>query len=48
MGQLMGSPMLLVEGDDDAQIWTQVPRHHVVDFAVLPCGGDEIKEYQKY
>ena len=47
MGQLMGSPMLLVEGDDDAQIWTQVPRHHVVDFAVLPCGGDEIKEYQK-
>ena len=47
MGPLMGSPLLLVEGDDDARIWSQVPRHHVVDFAVIPCGGDEIKEYQK-
>lgn len=47
MGPLMGSPLLLVEGDDDARIWSQVPRHHVVDLAVIPCGGDEIKEYQK-
>ncbi len=47
MGPLMGSPLLLVEGDDDSRIWSQVPRHHVVDFAVIPCGGDEIKEYQK-
>lgn len=47
MGPLMGSPLLLVEGDDDSRIWSQVPRHHVVDFAVIPCGGDEIKEFQK-
>ena len=47
MGPLMGSPLLLVEGDDDSRIWSQVPRHHVIDLAVIPCGGDEIKEFQK-
>lgn len=47
MGPLFGSPLLLVEGDDDYRIWSQVPRHHVVNFSVIPTGGDEIKRYQR-
>lgn len=47
MGPLFGSPILLVEGDDDYRIWSQVPRHHIVSFAVIPSNGDEIKQYQK-
>ena len=46
MGPLFGVPLLLVEGDDDYRIWSQVPRHHVVSFAVVPCGGDKIRDYQ--
>lgn len=47
MGPLFGSPILLVEGDDDYRIWGQVPRHHVVSVAVIPCSGsDEVKRYQ--
>jgi len=46
MGPLFGVPLLLVEGDDDYRIWSQVPRHHVVTFAVIPCGGDKIRDYQ--
>jgi hypothetical protein len=47
MGPLFGSPLLLVEGDDDYRIWGQVPRHHVVSLAVIPCSGsDEVKRYQ--
>jgi hypothetical protein len=47
MGPLFGSPLLLVEGDDDYRIWGQVPRHHVVSVAVIPCSGsDEVKRYQ--
>lgn len=47
MGPLFGVPLLLVEGDDDYRIWSQVPRHHVTSFSVIPCNGDEIKRYQK-
>lgn len=47
MGPLFGSPILLVEGDDDYRIWSQVPRHHITNFAVIPSNGDEIKQYQK-
>lgn len=47
MGPLFGVPILLVEGDDDYRIWSQVPRHHVVSLAVIPSNGDEIKRYQK-
>jgi hypothetical protein len=47
MGPLFGVPLLLVEGDDDYRIWSQVPRHHVVNFSVLPSNGDEIFKYQK-
>ena len=47
MGPLFGVPILLVEGDDDYRIWSQVPRHHLTSFAVVPCHGDEIKKYQK-
>lgn len=47
MGPLFGVPMLLVEGDDDYRIWSQIPRHHKVNFAVLPSHGEEIKKYQR-
>lgn len=47
MGSLFGTPILLVEGDDDYRIWSQVPRHHVTNFAVIPCNGEEIKRYQR-
>lgn len=30
MGPLFGAPLLLVEGDDDYRVWSQVPRHHVI------------------
>lgn len=46
MGPLFGAPLLLVEGDDDYRIWSQVPRHHVTNFSVIPCNGDEIFTYQ--
>lgn len=40
MGPLFGAPILLVEGDDEYQIWSQVPRHPGAPaFAVIPCGG---------
>lgn len=47
MGPLFGVPLLLVEGDDDYRIWSQVPRHHVVSFAVIPSHGEEIFQYQR-
>ena len=47
MGPLFGVPLLLVEGDDDYRIWSQVPRYHHVNFSVIPAGGDAIKKYQK-
>ena len=47
MGPLFGVPLLLVEGDDDYRIWSQIPRHHIVSFAVLPSNGNEIKRYQR-
>ena len=47
MGPLFGAPLLLVEGDDEFKIWGQVPRHHVVRAAVIPCGSNgEVKSYQ--
>lgn len=47
MGPLFGVPLLLVEGDDDYRVWSQVPRHHKFRFSVLPCNGDEIFNFQK-
>jgi hypothetical protein len=49
MGPLFGAPLLLVEGDDDYRIWSQVPRHpgQQIKFAAIPCNGEEIFEYQK-
>jgi hypothetical protein len=47
MGPLFGAPLLLVEGDDDYRIWSQVPRHHKINLAVIPSNGDEIKRYQQ-
>lgn len=47
MGPLFGAPLLLVEGDDDYRIWSQVPRHHITNFAVIPTNGDEIRKYQR-
>ncbi len=47
MGPLFGMPLLLVEGDDDYRIWSQVPRHHTSSFAVIPSNGEEIYKFQK-
>lgn len=47
MGPLFGVPLLLVEGDDDYRIWSQVPRHHTSSFAVIPSNGEEIYSFQK-
>jgi len=48
MGPLFSAPLLLVEGDDDNKIWSQVPRYNQVKLAVIPCNGaDEVKSYQK-
>ena len=48
MGPLFNSPILLVEGDDDYKIWSQVPRHHQINLAVISCNGaPEMKGYQK-
>ncbi len=46
MGPLFGAPLVLVEGDDDYRIWSQVPRHHITNFSVIPCQGEEIYNYQ--
>jgi ABC-type hemin transport system ATPase subunit len=49
MAPLFSAPILLVEGDDDYRIWSQVPRHpsYRKIFATLPCHGHEIIDYQK-
>jgi len=47
MGPLFEFPLLLVEGDDDYRIWSEVPRHQGVQIAVIPCNGNEIYDYQK-
>lgn len=47
MGPLFGVPLLLVEGDDDYRIWSQIPRYHVTSFSVIPTNGDEIRHYQR-
>jgi hypothetical protein len=47
MGPLFGAPLVLVEGDDDFRIWSQVPRHHVVTLAAIPANGDEIFQFQR-
>lgn len=47
MGPLFDVPLLLVEGDDDYRVWSQVPRHHHTSFAVIPCDGEKIQQYQR-
>lgn len=47
MGPLFGAPLLLVEGDDDYRLWSQVPRHQIINLAVLPSNGEEIRRYQR-
>lgn len=47
LGPLFGAPVMLVEGDDDYRVWVHVARGGAVKLCVLPCNGDEIKQYQK-
>jgi len=48
MGPLFSIPLLLVEGDDDYQIWSEVPRYNIAHVAVIPCHGrPEVLNYQK-
>jgi predicted ATPase len=47
MGPLFSVPLLLVEGDDDYRVWSQVPRHKIAQLAAIPCeGADKVKTYQ--
>jgi predicted ATPase len=48
MGPLFNAPLLLVEGDDDYQIWSHLPRNpnYGHSLAVIPCEGDKIIQYQ--
>ncbi len=47
IGPLFGAPLLLVEGDDDYQIWSHVPRQPGYRnlLAVIPTDGDQIRTY---
>lgn len=47
MGPLFNFPLLLVEGDDDYKIWSEVPRYSNVQISAIPCNGQEIYHYQK-
>ncbi len=47
MEKLFNYPILLVEGDDDYRLWSEIPRHGKLQLAVIPCNGDENFEYQK-
>jgi len=47
MGPLFEFPLLLVEGDDDYGIWSEVPRHQGVQISAIPCNGEEIYDYQR-
>ena len=46
IGALFDVPLLLVEGDDDFRVWSQVPRHHQINLSVIPCDGSTIFEVQ--
>lgn len=47
MGPLFGFPIVLVEGDDDYKIWSEIPRHNRVKLSAIPCNGQEIEHFQK-
>ena len=48
MGRVFGSQLLLVEGDDDHDMWSQAARHGLIDVATVPCGGgDLVKKRQR-
>ena len=48
MGRLFGSRLLLVEGEDDHDVWSQAARSGALNGTVVPCGGGErMKKKQK-
>jgi hypothetical protein len=47
MGPLFGAPILLVEGADDYEIWSHVPRGKNPRISVIPCNGEEIFRYRR-
>lgn len=47
LGPLFGAPVMLVEGDDDYRVWIHVARGSVAKLCILPCNGEEIRQYQK-
>lgn len=47
LGPLFGAPVMLVEGDDDYRVWVHVARGGIARLCVLPCNGEEIRQYQK-
>ncbi|MCW1401747.1 AAA family ATPase [Novosphingobium sp. MW5] len=48
MGRLFGALLLLVEGEDDHDVWSQAARTGSLNATVIPCGGGErMKKKQK-
>ena len=48
MGRLFSNQLLLVEGDDDHDVWSQAARAGALNATIVPCGGgDRMKKKQK-
>lgn len=48
MGRLFGSKLMLVEGEDDHDAWSQAARAGRISATIIPCGGgDRMKKKQK-
>jgi len=47
LGPLFGAPVMLVEGDDDYRVWVHVARGSHAKLCVMPCNGEEIRQYQR-
>jgi len=47
MGPLFNTPLVLVEGEDDYDVWSTAARCHKLKIAVIPCNGSEIANYKR-
>jgi len=47
LSYLFSHPIILVEGDDDYQVWTHIVRGRKSGLCVLSCNGHEIFKYQE-
>jgi len=47
MGPLFNASLVLVEGEDDYDVWSTAVRCHKLKIAVIPCNGSEIANYKR-